>query len=120
MQLTEHFKLDEFRCKCCRKADYVDDLQRLAMALEKIRSLVGQPLLITSGWRCKQHNMRVGGAYKSPHLKGLAADIACHTSLFRYKLVAAALECGIKRIGIGPNFVHVDLLDSDGMIWTYY
>jgi hypothetical protein len=38
------------------------------------REAFGRPILVTSGRRCEAHNLRVGGAARSRHLIGCAAD----------------------------------------------
>lgn len=42
--------------------------------LEPVRALLGVPLKITSAYRCADLNKAVGGAEKSQHLLGEAAD----------------------------------------------
>lgn len=68
---VKHFKLDEFRCKHCKKLKL--DIN-LLLKLEELRAKTG-PLIINSGYRCPVHNRNVGGASASQHLKGTAADI---------------------------------------------
>ena len=43
--------------------------------LEPVRSKIGRPIVITSGYRCAKLNAAVGGVPKSYHTKGMAADI---------------------------------------------
>ena len=43
--------------------------------LDRLRSEWGRPIIVTSGYRCKELNAAVGGARNSQHLKGQAADI---------------------------------------------
>jgi zinc D-Ala-D-Ala carboxypeptidase len=118
MRLTEHFTLEEFKCRCCGQYDLAP-LQRLAAELELVRPDVG-PMTITSGFRCKVHNANVGGAPHSFHLRGLAADIACSTHAARFRLVKSLLEHGWTRIGIAKLFVHADLGEApQHVIWTY-
>lgn len=71
-QLTAHFKLSEFECKCCQRVK-LDD--RLVSVLEAVRADIGKPVIITSGYRCHTHNRDVQGADDSDHLYGWAADI---------------------------------------------
>lgn len=53
-------------------------LKILAVAiLQPLRDKVGKPIIINSGYRCPAVNARVGGADKSAHLYGRAADIRC-------------------------------------------
>jgi len=78
-------------------------------------------IIITSGYRCEEHNREVGGKGTSSHPKGLAADIKCDDLSYRFLLVEALLKAGFTRIGIGKDFIHVDL-DTDktqNLIWVY-
>lgn len=43
--------------------------------LDPLREAWGQPIIITSGYRCPALNRAVGGAAASQHVKGEAADI---------------------------------------------
>lgn len=53
-------------------------LKILAVAiLQPLRDKIGKPIIINSGYRCPAVNARVGGADKSAHLYGRAADIRC-------------------------------------------
>ena len=51
----------------------LDDL--VTNVLDRLRSEWGRPIIVTSGYRCKELNAAVGGARYSQHLKGQAADI---------------------------------------------
>jgi len=56
--------------------------------LDPIREAWGEPIVVSSGYRCKQLNALVGGAKYSHHILGCAADIiagnrADHRTLFR-------------------------------------
>ena len=85
LQLSEHFTLAEFERSATAQAcgidnnvpaKYVPVLQQLCKeVLEPLRSYVGQPIIISSGYRCNQLNVKVGGAYASQHTLGAAADI---------------------------------------------
>ena len=43
--------------------------------LDPLRSMIGRPIIITSGYRNQQLNELVGGSKTSQHLSGKAADI---------------------------------------------
>ena len=43
--------------------------------LDPIREAWGEPIVVSSGYRCKELNNLVGGAQHSHHLLGCAADI---------------------------------------------
>lgn len=51
----------------------IDDL--VTNVLDKLRDEWGRPIIVTSGYRCKELNAAVGGARNSQHLKGQAVDI---------------------------------------------
>lgn len=108
MQLTEHFKKQEFACRCgCGFAEVSNELLEV---LEALRSYFKQPITITSGCRCSKYNRHVGGAKNSTHQAGIAADIVVknvdpiqvhHYLISRYP----------KQYGIGKylNFTHFDV-----------
>lgn len=85
LQLSEHFSLREFERSATAEKYHIDNsvpphyvpvLQQLCKeVLEPLRSFVGGPIVINSGYRCNQLNVKVGGAYASQHTLGEAADI---------------------------------------------
>ena len=85
LRLSPHFTLREFEQSATAKkygidntvpSKYVLVLQQLCKeVLEPLRSFVGKPIVISSGYRCNQLNVKVGGAYASQHTLGEAADI---------------------------------------------
>lgn len=54
--------------------DALANLHRLAIALERVRAWLNRPVIILSGYRSPAVNRGVGGARRSAHLTGLAAD----------------------------------------------
>ena len=81
--MTENFSLEELTCSdyAIRKgldntpdADVQANLLILAQGLERIRKLLGKPLIISSGYRSPKVNAGIGGAPNSYHTKGLAVD----------------------------------------------
>lgn len=105
MQLTKNFFDYEFSCPCCGRLkmdkSFLDQLQ-------KARDTAQIPFVITSGYRCENHNRKVGGKSDSSHLVGRAADIETSSSLTRFLVIFGLTIAGFKRIGISKNFVHVD------------
>lgn len=117
--LTENFSRSEFACPCgCDKADIKMELVR---RLQIVRSALDRPLSINSGVRCEEHNSAVGGAEDSAHVAGEAADIRCEDSGLRYNLILR-LIFRFDRIGIGRDFIHVDISRSKPkeVLWDYY
>lgn len=74
---TDHFSIAEFHSKdgTLVPKNIRGNVQILMEQLEVIRSYFGRPVIINSGYRSVQHNRNVGGASKSYHLCGMAADI---------------------------------------------
>jgi len=94
----------------------IDFLQKL----DEARGLASIPFVITSGYRTPQHNLDVGGRIGSSHVKGLAVDISCENSGYREMILTSLIKVGFTRIGIGKNFIHVDLdKDKPNAIWLY-
>lgn len=91
--------------------------------LRLIREDIKFPIIITSGYRTEEHNAKVGGKPRSAHTLGVACDIALGGSMDRYLLITSALKHGIKRIGIGDSFIHLDMSYStehpQNVIWLY-
>ena len=85
LRLSEHFVLAEFERSATAAANHIDNscpcqfiptLQQLCKTiLEPLRAFAGQPIIISSGYRCNTLNVKVGGAYASQHTVGEAADI---------------------------------------------
>jgi uncharacterized protein YcbK (DUF882 family) len=80
--------------------------------LDDARGLCDFPWRVSAGFRTKAHNKKLGGAAKSFHLTGEAADIACRDSERRYLIVAAAIQAGIKGIEVCDGHIHLDNRDK--------
>ena len=90
-QLTQHFALNEFTRSATAIANGIDNTLDLAKAddrkvaenlqylcltvLEPLREHFGMPVVVSSGYRCKELNKLVGGVRDSQHLTGEATDI---------------------------------------------
>ena len=72
LAISDHFRLREFECPCCH---CVRLSPPLLFRLEVLRAIWGRPILITSGYRCPEHNVRVKGSPRSLHMLGRAADV---------------------------------------------
>lgn len=108
-QLSEHFNVSEFKCKCSYPEctiTYLDD--DLIEYLEKKRQLLEKPIHINSGFRCTRHNRDEGGKKGSIHMLGKAADISLNgEDITNYK----GLFQDADGLGVYPkqNFLHVDV-----------
>lgn len=52
----------------------IGNLKKVMYILDIVRTYIGKPILINSGYRCEKLNEIVGGVQGSMHTKGLAAD----------------------------------------------
>ena len=110
--LSKNFSRHEFECRCCGRAEIN---QRLVDALQELRDLAGLPVRVTSGYRCPEHNQAIGGATRSQHLLGTAADIVVRgmipAEMYRLAEDIEAFHNG--GIGVYPDkgFIHVDVRD---------
>ena len=77
-QLSPHFNAREFRCSCGKShetllaSELVDKLEQLYTALNCSK------IIVTSGYRCPEHDKAVGGTSSGQHTKGTAADVCCY------------------------------------------
>lgn len=60
--------------------------------LDPIREDIGRPIIVTSGYRNKAVNTKVGGSRTSQHTKGQAADITLLPNTDNGKLFAVVKE----------------------------
>lgn len=94
----------------------------LVSILDKMRGECGFAFIINSGFRTIKENSKLKDAVQdSAHTLGLAVDLKCLTSDKRFKLVNVAINNGIKRIGIGDTFVHLDISKTlpQNVMWNY-
>lgn len=108
---TKNFKISEFRCKGSGTLPNGGIDNNLILKLEELRyALGGKALVINSGYRSPAHNKRVGGASKSQHLYGKAADIKVRgvTPATVYR----AADKIFNGVGRYNTFTHVDTREN--------
>jgi zinc D-Ala-D-Ala carboxypeptidase len=114
----KHFTRNEFCCKCgCGGCDVHP---QLVAALDLARTKAGVAFKVTSGFRCQKHNKNVGAKPTSSHTLGLAVDIEYKNGSLGIHILKALVPL-FDRIGVGKNFIHVDI-DPDKpspVLWTY-
>lgn len=99
------------RCRCCGRAGMDRSMVRLFCMLQRA---YGQRLVITSGFRCAEHNRRVGGVVHSPHLKGRAVDVLMSASC-QPEFCALARGLGLQAIpDARRGYVHLALRRGSG------
>lgn len=126
----QYFKKDEFTCKCgCGRNEMKWSFM---LELDNLRHFAGIPFVISSGYRCPEHNSKTSSTGKTgPHTTGQAADILVfgHNA---QKLLSQIHRVGITGIGLSQSsktphkdrFIHVDNLSNEGghprpWVWTY-
>jgi hypothetical protein len=129
--VSEHFALAEFLHSDTAVQAGIENLptwedvirlEQLAEVLEKIRALLGVPVVVSSGFRCPALNAAVGGVADSAHLHGLACDFTAPAYGSPHEVCKAIephlVELEIDQLidegggGSGPGWVHLGLCES--------
>ena len=109
--LKPNFKVKEFACN--DGADTVLISDDLVGLLQNIRDHFGAAVTINSAYRTESYNKKIGGATKSQHVNGTAADIVVKgaTPLEVAQYVEHIMpDSG--GIGVYQSFTHVDVRTS--------
>ncbi len=75
-RVSDHFRLSEYANPTVQRGDnraYID--AQIVLHVQRMRSGLGRPLILNSGFRSPAHNQSVGGAAFSRHIYGDAVDI---------------------------------------------
>lgn len=111
-QIAKNFQYKEFDCHgsgCC-STTIIDE--KLVAYVQQIRDHFGKPVTITSPYRCEVHNRRVGGATKSYHMQGRAADIVVQgvssREVAKYAESIGILGIGLYETSADGYFTHID------------
>lgn len=87
-------------------------MYQLAGFAERVREIVGHPLIVTSGFRCKELNSAVGGSATSQHLLCEAIDIVCK------KITVKSLYSKIKNSDLKYEQMIIET-NSSGSEWLH-
>ena len=119
---VKFFKPSEFDCRSLPGSGVRMD-EEFVILLDNLRQRIGRLIVISSGFRTRDHNLSVGGSPNSAHLRGMAADIVCTDSAHRAQIILAwlAMDPPVKRIGIDKTIVHLDIDRSlpNRVVWLY-
>lgn len=115
-QLSPHFNLSEFRCKCGKSHDTLLD-DALWQKLEELYAKLNcSKIIISSGYRCIAHDIAVGGAGGGYHTKGMAADCCCYDKKgnpINTKIVSCVAQDlgfgGMANINSSYTYIHLDV-----------
>lgn len=122
--LSPHFELQEFTKSVTARdhglknepaPEHVENLKALCVhTLEPLREALGMPIIITSGYRCKELNhLLVNHSTKSQHMNGEAADFVVQGENRRELLIRAFRtiildeNVDFDQLIIYPSFIHV-------------
>lgn len=119
--ITEHFSWEEaFHTNHREIENMIPDesnevvfanISRAATKLEKVRALLGVPLLVSSWYRCPELNAAVGGAKNSDHMTGNAIDfIAPQFGMpvaIAKKIAENASIIGFKQLILEHTWIHI-------------
>lgn len=119
--MSRFFSEGEFN-RCVPSCSISDMDGEFLDVLDSVRESAGIPLTINCAYRSREWDISKGRSGNSAHCKGRAVDIKCNDSATAYKIVRAAIDNGISRIGVGKSFIHIDNDDTlaQGVIWNYY
>ena len=123
--MSRYFNYDDDKMLACSCGCNTKGMEPAFLDLmDQIRHSIGEPLTVTSGYRCPDHNDKVSSTSRTgPHTTGRAIDIKADSRL-RFLLIEAAIKQGITRIGVAKSFIHLDDLgELDGFpsprVWSY-
>ena len=110
-----YFEKSEFDCKETGENKMQD---AFISRLSKLREAYGKPMKITSGYRSANHGIEKRKAQPGKHTQGIAADIYA-TGADKYRIARLAFAQGFSGVGIGKNFIHVDISKERFAVWGY-
>ena len=76
--MSPHFNVSEFRCKCGKEHDTLISDELIANLERLFEALGCSKIIVTSGYRCEQHDKNVGGSGTGQRTLDKAADICCY------------------------------------------
>ena len=110
IRLSKNFKVHEIACKD-GSGELLFDYE-LINKLQRLRDTLGKPIIVCSAYRTPAYNKKCGGAPKSQHLLGKAADIKI-AGMHPLDVAFVAQKMGFTGIGVythdGNYFTHVDV-----------
>ena len=119
MMVSQYLTTEEYACPCCSQLppEYNSVSSggiywELFDAFTDLRGRFGEPIPVTSGFRCPLHNHAVGGKPLSVHLFGLALDCGFTDSVHVKKFEDLVNEhYPDLRMGVyySSKFVHIDV-----------
>lgn len=119
-QLSPHFNVQEFRCKCGQSHDILIS-EELIQQLEKLFSTMNcSKIIVSSGHRCSTYDKRIGNSGKGQHILGKAADVYCY-DINNKAISTKKVSCIAQDLGFGGianideryTWIHLDVRESN-------
>lgn len=122
----KNFSPDEFACRY--SGEHGISLE-LVKALQGLRTRLGFPMKISSGYRSMEHPIEAKKLKGGVHTEGKAADVLCFGEQ-AYLILVNAVDFGFTGIGVNQKgsleqrFIHLDISDKYGdrvrpYVWSY-
>lgn len=97
------------QCFAGRPSCNAKPISKPALAkMNKLRELLGEPIILNSACRCEYWNNHEDGSKQSQHKEGMAFDIRCSERRKQSKIAALAEKVGFGGIFFYNWGVHVD------------
>lgn len=115
-KLTPHFSLHEFFASCTsterlgafEHSFVLYNLFALLQVMQYIRTYCDAPIIITSGYRDREHNILVSGVYNSQHLDGCACDfMVCGVKDYRKLAKQLSEKIEFDQMIAYDTFIHI-------------
>jgi uncharacterized protein YcbK (DUF882 family) len=118
---SNHFKANELRCHCSKcKTQEPNKINHEALtALERVRTELGESMVITSAYRCCNHPDEVKKKSPGQHNQGFAFDVSVGWGAKRIRITELALKHGFKGFGFSNSFLHLDYRKGIKTSWGY-
>lgn len=121
MRITPHFTLGQLTASRTASRLGLDNrpgpeamdhlVHVLAPGLQRVRDLIGVPLIVQSGYRAPALNRAVRGSPTSAHMQGLAADVVApalgEPLLLAQRIAPHLAELGLDQLILEPTWVHL-------------
>lgn len=112
----KHFQLAEFDCKETQENKMT---ARFLTAIDELREICDFPFTINSGYRSPLHSKESVKERPGMHSYGIACDVRVADGVQRLSVVKNALAMGFTGIGVAKTFIHVDLRETQPVMWVY-
>ena len=121
MRRTKNFSEKEFNCKCprCNRTQPHEMDPEVMELVQEVRGIYGEPLTLTSAYRCPEHPVEAKKSKPGTHGQGLAVDIAVKSGFQAFRLIEIGIELGCTGFADGNGFVHLDFKANRVSTWRY-